>query len=133
MSTVTLLLQIIVVLGVARACAWLLRFIGQPSVVGEMAAGIVLGPVVVGALFPSLHAQVFAKGSLAGLNALSTLGLVLFMFVVGLEMRLPKGGMREQVRSAGLVGDRPGTIGIGVVDRLDRGTRNLRCENTRMI
>jgi len=103
MSATSLLLQLIVILTTARACGWLLRHVGQPSVVGEMAAGIVLGPVVMGALFPALHAQLFSKASLEGLSSLSTLGLVLFMFVVGLELRAHQ-GVRAQLRSAGYVG-----------------------------
>lgn len=103
MSTTTLLLQLIVILGTARACGWLLRHVGQPSVVGEMAAGLVLGPVVMGALLPGLHGQLFAPGSLAGLSSLATLGLVLFMFVVGLELRAHE-GVAAQIRAAGFVG-----------------------------
>ncbi|WP_457353584.1 cation:proton antiporter [Roseateles sp. P5_D6] len=103
MTTTTLLLQLIVILGVARGCGWLLRHLGQPQVVGEMAAGLVLGPAVMGFYLPDLHAQLFAKPLLGGLNALATLGLVLFMFVVGLEIRAP-GGLRLQLRAAGSVG-----------------------------
>ena len=103
MSTTSLLLQLIVILFTARACGWLLKHVGQPSVVGEMAAGMLLGPVVMGALFPSLHADLFSKASLAGLSALSTVGLVLFMFVIGLELR-PHRSVRQQVRAAGAVG-----------------------------
>ncbi|MDM0034666.1 cation:proton antiporter [Variovorax sp. J22P271] len=103
MSATVLLLQLIVILATARACGWLLRYLGQPGVVGEMAAGMLLGPVVMGTLFPTLHAQLFAKGSLAGLSALSTVGLVMFMFIVGLELRARQ-GVREQLRAAGSVG-----------------------------
>jgi len=103
MSVTSLLLQLIVILATARLCGWVLRHVGQPGVVGEMAAGLMLGPVVMGALFPSLHAQLFSKESLQGLSSLSTLGLVLFMFVVGLELRASQ-GVREQLRSAGYVG-----------------------------
>src|SRR3954454_18143766 len=103
MSTTTLLLQLIVILVAARACGWLLRWLGQPQVVGEMAAGLVLGPVVLGFYAPTWSAQLFSRELLGGLNALSTLGLVLFMFVVGLEIRSP-GGVRQQLRAAGSVG-----------------------------
>ncbi|MDN8618920.1 cation:proton antiporter [Variovorax ginsengisoli] len=96
-------MQLIAILVTARACGWLLRFVGQPNVVGEMAAGLVLGPVVTGAVFPAFHAQLFPKDSLTGLSALSTIGLVMFMFVVGLELRAHK-GVCEQLRSAGWVG-----------------------------
>jgi Kef-type K+ transport system membrane component KefB len=103
MSTTALLLQMITILVAARVCAWLLRYVGQPRVVGEMAAGLLLGPVVAGALWPALHAQLFSKASLAGLSALATLGLVLFMFVIGLELRAQH-GMRAHLRAAGCVG-----------------------------
>jgi Kef-type K+ transport system membrane component KefB len=103
MSTTVLLLQLIVILATARACGWLLKHIGQPSVVGEMAAGIVLGPVCLGAVFPEVHAQLFAGESLAGLSALATVGLVLFMFVVGLELRAHQ-GVRAQLKASGAVG-----------------------------
>jgi Kef-type K+ transport system membrane component KefB len=97
-----LLLQLVVILATARACGLLLRRFGQPQVIGEMAAGIVLGPIVFGALLPDFHAQLFAKDSLPALSALSTLGLVLFMFIVGAELRAPA-GVRAQLKSAGLV------------------------------
>jgi Kef-type K+ transport system membrane component KefB len=103
MSTTVLLLQLIVILVTARACGWVLKHIGQPSVVGEMAAGMVLGPIGMGALFPGLHAELFAKASLGGLSALSTVGLVLFMFVVGLELRAHQ-GIRAQIKASGCVG-----------------------------
>jgi Kef-type K+ transport system membrane component KefB len=103
MSTTALLLQLIVILGTSRVCGWLLKYIGQPSVVGEMAAGLLLGPLCMGALFPTLHAELFAKASLSGLSALSTLGLVLFMFVIGLELRSHE-GVRAQIKASGVVG-----------------------------
>src|SRR5262249_4494925 len=82
---------------------WIARRLGQPEVIGEMAAGVILGPVVLGALVPGAHLAMFSAGSLAGLSALSTLGLVLFMFIVGLELRWPE-GVRAQVRAATSVG-----------------------------
>jgi Kef-type K+ transport system membrane component KefB len=98
-----LLLQLVVILVVARACGLVLRLFGQPAVIGEMVAGLVLGPIVFGALAPDIHASLFAKESLGALTSLSTLGLVLFMFIVGVELRAPD-GVRAQVKSAGLVG-----------------------------
>jgi len=102
-STAQLLLQLIVILATARVCGWLLRFVGQPAVIGEMIAGLLLGPVVFGALFPQLHAELFPKASLEGLSSLSTLGLVMFMFVVGLETQTQQ-GLRAQLKAAGYVG-----------------------------
>ena len=104
-----LLLQLLVILGTARLCGLVLRHFGQPAVIGEMAAGFVLGPVVMGALFPQAHAQLFAPETLPGLASLSELGLVLFMFVVGAELRAPE-GVRAQFKSAGAVG----VLGVAV-------------------
>jgi Kef-type K+ transport system membrane component KefB len=103
MTVLLLLLQLAVVLAAARACGLLLRALGQPMVVGEMAAGIVLGPIVFGALAPQLHAQLFPRESLPALSALSTLGVVLFMGLVGAELRAP-GGMGAQLRASLWVG-----------------------------
>lgn len=112
-----LLLQLIIILVTARACGLLLRYFGQPAVIGEMAAGIVLGPIVFGALFPEFHAALFAKASLPGLSSLSMLGLVLFMFIVGAELRAPD-GVRAQLKAAGAVGLLgvlvPMVLGIGI-------------------
>ena len=101
--TTLLLLQLIVVLVAARACGWIAQRVGQPAVVGEMVAGILLGPVALGAALPELHATLFAPASLGGLTALSTLGLVLFMFVIGLELRWPQ-GVRARIAAAANVG-----------------------------
>jgi len=81
----TLLVQIILILAVTRLVGWLLRRIHQPQVVGEMIAGILLGPSLLGWLLPGVSAAVFPTDSLDNLNALSQIGLLLFMFVVGLE------------------------------------------------
>jgi K+:H+ antiporter len=98
-----LLLQLVIILGTARVLGLVLRYFGQSSVIGEMAAGIVLGPVVFGALAPELHAHVFEKSSIGALGSLSQLGLVLFMFIVGAELRLPQGA-RKQMAAASWIG-----------------------------
>jgi Kef-type K+ transport system membrane component KefB len=85
-SVLTLLLQIAVILVAARAVGALCRLVGQPQVVGEMAAGIALGPSLLGWLAPGASAFLFPAESLVGLQVLSQVGLVLFMFLVGLEL-----------------------------------------------
>jgi len=81
----SLLIQIVVVLAATRLVGWLLRKIHQPQVVGEMLAGILLGPSLLGWLLPDVSAVIFPRGSLDALYALSQIGLLLFMFLVGVE------------------------------------------------
>jgi len=95
-----LLLQLVLILGTARLLSLVLRRLGQPPVIGEMTAGIVLGPIVLGALLPQWHAKVFEPSSLAALDGLSQVGLVLFMFIVGAELRAPQGARRPLVDAA---------------------------------
>lgn len=83
-----LLLQIITIILVARAFGFICRKIGQPSVIGEIVAGIVLGPSVVGTYFPELSSLLFPASSLGNLGVMSQVGLILFMFVVGMELDL---------------------------------------------
>jgi Kef-type K+ transport system membrane component KefB len=82
------ILQISLILFLARLFSVLFRRIGQPGVVGEIFAGIFLGPSVIGALFPQFTHYLFPPVSLGNLEMFSQLGLVLFMFVVGLELDL---------------------------------------------
>lgn len=97
-----LLVQLLAILVAARLCGWCLRRIGQPPVIGEMAAGLLLGPIVFGAMAPGLHAALFPAASLPALSSLATLGLVLFMCIVGAELRAVEGS-RAQVRAAARV------------------------------
>lgn len=83
-----LLLQIITIIIVARLFGWIFRKIGQPSVIGEIIAGIFLGPSVVGMYFPEYSGMLFPIESLGNLQFLSQIGLILFMFVVGMELDL---------------------------------------------
>jgi Kef-type K+ transport system membrane component KefB len=82
----TLFLQLAVVLSAARVVGFLFRKMRQPQVVGEMFAGILLGPSLLGWVAPGAFAAIFPPDSLGFLNALSQFGLVIFMFLVGLEL-----------------------------------------------
>ncbi len=82
----TLLLQLVVVLVTARAFGALFRRLKQPAVVGEMLAGIALGPSLLGALVPGTQVFLFPAQSLGPLELLSQVGVVLFMFVVGMDL-----------------------------------------------
>ena len=83
-----LLMQIVVILAVAGLFGRLFRRIRQPPVMGEMIAGIVLGPSVLGFFFPQVMTFVFPASSLETLRLLSQLGVVLFMFIVGMELNV---------------------------------------------
>lgn len=97
-SVLRLLTQILVVIAAARLVGKAFRKIRQPQVVGEMAAGILLGPSLFGALWPAGYEAIFPAGSLDFLQALSQVGLLVFMFLVGLELDL--GMLRGKGRAA---------------------------------
>ncbi|MCL4639373.1 MULTISPECIES: cation:proton antiporter domain-containing protein [Olivibacter] len=97
----TLLLQIIAIILVARCFGYMCRKIGQPSVIGEIIAGIVLGPSLLGAYFPDFSAVLFPASSLGNLGIMSQIGLILFMFVVGMELDL--GILRNKAHEAVVV------------------------------
>jgi Kef-type K+ transport system membrane component KefB len=96
-----LLIQLILIVTLARFFGAHSGRLGQPAVIGEMVAGIVLGPSVLGALAPGMFQFIFPAGSLGALRLLSQVGVILFMFVVGMELDLTQ--MRHQARTAVLV------------------------------
>ncbi len=81
-----LLLQIAAILGLSRVMGSLFRWMRLPQVVGEMAAGIMLGPTLLGLAAPQAFAYLFPPESLGYLNSLSQLGVVFFLFLIGLEL-----------------------------------------------
>lgn len=81
-----LILQLIVVVLVSRAFGAAVRAFGQPPVIGEIAAGVALGPSLLGLMFPDVTATLFPPASMGMLHLLSQVGVILFMFVVGLEL-----------------------------------------------
>jgi Kef-type K+ transport system membrane component KefB len=83
-----LLAQIITIVLFARIFGWIFRKIGQPTVIGEIIAGIVLGPSLFGLYFPDLKESLFPLESLGNLYVLSQVGLILFMYVIGMELDL---------------------------------------------
>jgi Kef-type K+ transport system membrane component KefB len=102
LTLVLLLLQIAVILALCRLLHSLVERIGQPPVIGEIIAGLLLGPSFFGWLAPGLFARLFPPASLPALNALSQIGLVLFMFLVGLHLDLAEVWVLRGV--AGLAG-----------------------------
>ena len=92
-----LLPQVVVILAFSRVVRRLFVPLGQPAVVGEMAAGLMLGPSCFGWLMPRAAAALFAPNTLPALSALSQVGLVLFMFLVGLRLDSPHLDARRRV------------------------------------
>lgn len=81
-----LIVQISVILLTAYSVGWVLSKFRQPQVVGEMVAGILLGPSLLGWVAPDFFSALFPPHSLGQLYTLSQVGLLLFMFMVGLEL-----------------------------------------------
>jgi Kef-type K+ transport system membrane component KefB len=86
LNLTTLILQIAIIIGASWALAGLFEKIRQPMVIGEMFAGILLGPSFLGWLAPSLSSRLFPPSSLNNLNALSEVGVVMYMFLVGVAL-----------------------------------------------
>jgi Kef-type K+ transport system membrane component KefB len=81
-----LLTQMAIVLLITVACGWLALKVGQARVIGEIIGGILVGPSVFGRFAPHLSAALFPLNSLGPFETLSTVGLVLFLFLIGMEL-----------------------------------------------
>lgn len=81
-----LILQIIIIIIFSRIFGFLFGKIGQPTVIGEIIAGILLGPSLLGLFFPETFNFIFPDFSMNNLEILSQVGLVLFMFIIGMEL-----------------------------------------------
>jgi len=87
-NLLVLLSQIGVILILARLVGWGLRTLHQPQVMGEIVTGILLGPSLLGWLAPDVSIALFPSDSLGPLNALGQVGVILFIFLVGLKLDL---------------------------------------------
>jgi Kef-type K+ transport system membrane component KefB len=84
----SLLFQISFVMLVTLACGSIARRLGQSRVIGEIVGGILLGPSVFGRFAPAAAESVFPRSSMASFELLSTIGLILFLFLVGTEVNI---------------------------------------------
>lgn len=111
-----LLAQIVTIILVAKLFGWICVKLKQPSVIGEMIAGIVLGPSLFGLYFPELSAFIFPKESLGNLQFLSQIGLILFMYIVGMELDLSV--LRKKAHDAVVISHAsiiiPFALGVGL-------------------
>ena len=96
-----LLLQIIAILITARLFGWLFVKMGQPTVIGEIVAGIVLGPSVLGVFMPEVSGFLFRPESLVHIDTLSQFGLILFMYAIGMELDMEE--VRKKLRETILI------------------------------
>jgi Sodium/hydrogen exchanger family len=80
------LLALVVIIALARFMGWLFRLIHQPAVIGEVVAGIFLGPSLLGQFLPEAAAYLLPKEIAPFLGVLAQVGVILFMFLVGLEL-----------------------------------------------
>ena len=111
-----LLLQVIVIVVAARLAGWLFARMKQPPVIGEMLAGILLGPSLLGLVAPGAVDFLFPASSLGTLKLFSQVGVVLFMFLVGMDLDLRH--LREKAHSAVMVSHAsiflPMLLGVGL-------------------
>jgi len=98
MLTGQILLQLIVVLLIVQLCGTLCRLIKQQCVIGEILAGLALGPSFLGAFWPSLQVAIFPINALPTLQTMGDIGLILYMFALG--ARLDTNQMLGQSRKA---------------------------------
>ena len=95
------------VIGLGNLLAWGLRRIHQPAVIGEVIAGILLGPSVLGFVSPETMQRLIPDAAtdphrlvVSSLNSIAQLGVVLYMFIVGLELNLHKVGQQAKAAIA---------------------------------
>ncbi|WP_017314752.1 cation:proton antiporter [Mastigocladopsis repens] len=85
-TVVLVLVEVLIVIGLSRLVGLGFRWINQPLVIGEIVAGIMLGPSLFGLVAPELSATLFPSETIPFLNVLSQVGLIFFMFLIGLEL-----------------------------------------------
>src|SRR6266699_4833890 len=81
----TVIAQLVIIIATARFSGNLFRRFGQPVVCGEIAAGLILGPSLFGKFFPGVFHKVFDPSVGPVFSILSQLGLIMLMFLIGLE------------------------------------------------
>lgn len=121
-SLATALFAVVVIIAVAQLLGALAQRLGQPRVMGDILGGILLGPSLLGALAPRGYDWLFQPQVRSQINLLAQVGLVLFMFMVGLEInpRLlrPRLALASRLSLVGVL--LPLVLGLGLADLLER-------------
>jgi Kef-type K+ transport system membrane component KefB len=89
-----------IIIGAARFFGWLFGKLGQPPVVGEILAGVILGPSLLGRLYPEAIATMLTPQTTAVLSAMAQVGLVLLMLLIGLEFPFERLGQAARASTA---------------------------------
>jgi Kef-type K+ transport system membrane component KefB len=113
---VTILIEVLVVIGASRLVGWAFRAIDQPLVIGEIVAGIALGPSLLGWLAPDFARILFPATAIPVLNVLSQIGLIFFMFLIGLELdpKYLRGSLKTAIVISGVSILVPFSLAIGL-------------------
>jgi Kef-type K+ transport system membrane component KefB len=115
-SLAILILQIISIVLIARVLGWFMIKFHQPVVIGEILAGILLGPSLLGTFFPGFSSFLFPIESFNNLQILSQIGLIMFMFIIGMELDLTM--IRKSAASAVVISHAsivfPYFLGVGL-------------------
>jgi Kef-type K+ transport system membrane component KefB len=106
----SILVQLILMIGAARLLNTALRRLGQPGVIGEIVAGLVLGPSLVGHFFPQFSHAVFGDKASAPIVIISQIGLILLMFQIGMDFEF--GHLRNRRNSRGMLGIALTSVGV---------------------
>ena len=106
----SVLLQLIIMIGAARLMNTLFRRIGQPGVIGEIVAGLMLGPSLFGHFFPDISIAIFGAKSATPITMISQIGLILLMFQIGSEFEF--GHLESKRNKAAVAAITAASVGV---------------------
>jgi Kef-type K+ transport system membrane component KefB len=106
----SIIAQLIVMIGAARLMNTVLRKLGQPGVIGEIIAGLLLGPSLVGHFFPQFSHAVFGDEASAPIVIMSQIGLILLMFQIGMDFEFAH--LKSRRNAGGVLGVTLASIGV---------------------
>src|SRR4051812_10903742 len=116
MNLSLLFLQVTLIVALGRVVGLFMARLRQPQVIGEMVAGIMLGPSLLGGAWPGAYTYLFPETSWPLLEILSQVGVVFFLFLIGLELdpRLIRSKGRAAMAISGTSIALPFALGVGL-------------------